>query len=270
MNYYNILGVSKTASAEEIKKAYRKLASQHHPDKGGDTTQFQKIEEAYRILSDPQKRQEYDNPAQQFSGFNFGGFGADIFNMGGEHGDIFSHIFGQRGQNPFAHQRNHKQLFRTQVAINLEDAYFGKSQTMKIQTPTEQKVINIEIPKGVNEHSQIRYDNILDNAILIVEFKIMPHLKFERRNHDLYCNQKISILDLIVGTTLKCMSISGKEFDVTVPPRTQPHMQLKISGQGMPIQGSPHFGDQIIVLKPYIPDIIDDEITQSILRSKVK
>ncbi len=270
MNYYNILGINKNASADEVKKAYRRLASQHHPDKGGDTSQFQQIEEAYRILSDPQKRQEYDNPAQNFGGFNFGGFGPDIFStMNGDAADIFSHIFGQRG-NPFAHQRNHKQLFRTQVAVSLEDAYFGKSQSMRIQTPTEQKIVNIEIPRGVSEHSQIKYDNILDNAILVVEFKVLPNLKFERRNHDLYCNQKISILDLIVGTTLKCLSISGKEFDVTVPPKTQPHMQLKISGQGMPIQGTNQYGDQIIVLKPYIPDIIDDEITQSILRSKVK
>lgn len=270
MNYYNILGITKNASQEEIKKAYRKLASQHHPDKGGDTSMFQKIEEAYRILSDPAKRHEYDNPNQQFPGFTFGGFGPDVFNMNGVDGDIFSHIFGQRAGNPFQHQRVHKQLFRTQITITLEDAYFGKSQVLKIQTPTEQKVINIDIPKGVSEHSQIRYDNILDNAVLIVEFKIIPNLKFERKNNDLYCNYSISVLDLIVGTTLKVTNIAGKEFDVTVPPKTQPHMQLKISGQGMPIQNTGYYGDQIVCLKPFIPDIIDDEITQSILRSKNK
>ena len=68
-NYYDILGVSENASPDEIKKAYRKLASKHHPDKGGDTLQFQNIEEAYRILSDPAQRQQYDNPQPQ--GFNF-------------------------------------------------------------------------------------------------------------------------------------------------------------------------------------------------------
>lgn len=269
MNYYSILGIDKSASQEDIKKAYRRLASQHHPDKGGDTSMFQKIEEAYRILSDPQKKQEYDNPAPQFNSFNFN-FGPDIFGMHGMDNDIFSHIFGQRAGNPFAHQRNHKQLFRTQVSITLEDAYFGKTQLLKIQTPTDQKVINIDIPKGVSENSQLKYDNILDNAVLIVEFRIQPNLKFERRQHDLYCNQPISVLDLITGTVIKVKTISGKEFDVTVPPKTQPHMQLKVPGQGMPIQNTGQYGDQIICLKPFIPDMIDNEITQSILRSKNK
>lgn len=262
MNYYNILGIDKSASAEDIKKAYRKLASQHHPDKGGDTSMFQQVEEAYRILSDPQKRQEYDNPAAHMGGFSFG-FGPDM-------GDIFSQIFGQRAGNPFTHQRNHKQLFRTQVTITLEDAYFGKTQMLKIQTPTDSKVINIDIPRGVSENTQLKYDNILDNAILIVEFKILPNLKFERRQHDLYCNYSISVLDLITGTTIKIKTISGKDFEVTVPPKTQPHMQLKVSGQGMPVQNSGFYGDQFVCLKPFIPDIIDDEITQSILRSKNK
>jgi curved DNA-binding protein len=270
MNYYNILGIDKSASAEDIKKAYRRLASQHHPDKGGDTSTFQKVEEAYRILSDPQKRQEYDNPAPQMGGFSFN-FGSDMFNMPpGMDGDIFSHIFGQRAGNPFTHQRNHKQLFRTQVTITLEDAYFGKTQMLKIQTPTDSKIINIDIPLGVSENSQLKYDNILDNAILVVEFKILPNLKFERRQHDLYCNQSISVLDLITGTTIKIKTISGKDFDVTVPPKTQPNMQLKVSGQGMPVQNSGFYGDQFVCLKPFIPDTIDDEITQSILRSKNK
>jgi DnaJ-class molecular chaperone len=78
------------------------------------------------------------------------------------------------------------------------------------------------------------------------------------------------VLDLITGTTINFTTISGKEFEVRVPPKTQPFMQLKITGQGMPIQGTDVYGDQILLLKPYIPDTIDDEITQSILRSKSK
>ncbi len=157
----------------------------------------------------------------------------------------------------------------TQITISLEDVYFGKSQIIKIQTPTEQKVINIEVPKGIVDGSQIRYDNVLDNATLLVEFKILPNLKFERKNmHDLYYNHAISILDLIIGTTLKVPTISGKEFEVNVPPKTQPNMQLRISGQGMPIHNTPHYGDQYVCLKPYIPDMIEDEIIQTILRYK--
>lgn len=272
MDYYATLGVAKTATPEEIKKAYRRLASQHHPDKGGDTAMFQKIEEAYRTLSDPQKRQQYDNPNTGFKEFNFnaGGFDPGMFSGDMDPRDIFAHIFGQRAGNPFGQQRNQRQLFRTQMAISLGDAYLGTSQIIKIQTPTGQKVINIDIPKGIQTGAQIKYDTVLDNGTLIVEFHIQPHLKFERKGDDLYCNQKVSVLDLIVGTTVNFVTISGKEFEVKIPPKTQPFMQLKINGQGMPIQGTNQYGDQILLLKPFIPDIIDDEITQSILRSKSK
>lgn len=259
MNYYEILGVGKNSTPEEIKKAYRKLASQHHPDKGGDTAMFQKVEEAYRVLGDPAKKQEYDNPQQQFS-FNFNGFG---FNPD----DIFGQFFQQR-HSPFTH--NHRQLFRTQVVINLQDAYTGKQQTLKLQTQKEQKIINIDIPKGVTDSTQVKYDNIIENGVLIVEFRIIPDLKFDRKGNDLYSNHSISVLDLIVGGKFNFTTISGKTVEVAVPPKTQPHMQLKIAGQGMPILNSHVYGDQIILLKPFIPDNISDDITQSILRSRSK
>jgi curved DNA-binding protein len=263
MDHYQTLGVAKNATPDEIKKAYRKLASQHHPDKGGDTAMFQKVEEAYRILSDPQKRQEYDNPRPQFNGFSGEpGFSFNGFNLD----ELFGHAFRQQSQN-FG-QRN--QVFRTQIIISLEDAYRGTEQILKIQTPTGPKVINIDIPKGIIDGSSMRYDNVLDNATLLVEFRVRPHLKYERRGNDLYCNQSISVLDLIVGSSFEFETISGKVLEVGVTPKTQPYMQLKISGQGMPISGTSRYGDQIILIKPFIPDNIDDEITQSILRSKKK
>ena len=101
IDHYSTLGVSKNSNADDIKKAYRKLASQHHPDKGGDTSTFQKIEEAYRILSDPQQRQQYDNPMMQgnpFQGFPGGGF---QFNMNGFNMDeMFGQMFRQHHQHP--------------------------------------------------------------------------------------------------------------------------------------------------------------------------
>jgi len=269
MDYYKILGIDRNASPDEIKKAYRKMASMHHPDKGGDTAMFQQIEQAYRTLSDPEAKAQYDNPPSNMN-WHHQGPGGFSFGAGPDINTIFEHIFGQRGGNPFAQQRNNRQVFRTQIVVSLEDAYNGATHMMKIQTPVEQKIVNIDIPKGVQTGSQIRYDNLIDNASLVLEYKISPHLKFERRDNDLYCNHKISVLDLIVGTKFNFISLSGKEFEVNVTPKTQPYMQLKIPGQGMPIQNTNHFGDQIILLKPYIPDTIDDEITQSILRSKSK
>ena len=132
MDHYQTLGVEKTATPDEIKKAYRKLASKHHPDKGGDTAMFQKVEEAYRVLSDPQQRQQYDNPQPQFNGFP-GGF---HFNAGGGMDDIFNSIFGQmhrqhRPQNP---------SYKTVIFFTLEDSYNGNEQTVTLNTHTGQQI----------------------------------------------------------------------------------------------------------------------------------
>lgn len=267
MDHYQTLGVAKSATPDEIKKAYRKLASQHHPDKGGDTAMFQKVEEAYRILSDPKKRQEYDNPRpMQWEDFGQpGGFG---FNINGvDFGDLFGQMFNQGVHRP-QHSRN--PVFRTAINVSLIDAYKGSSHQLKLQTQNGPKFIDLEVPKGIKNGDQIRYDNILDNATLIVEYRILPDLKFERRGSDLYANHSISVLDLIVGASFNFTTISGKILEVTVKPKTQPHMQLKIKGEGMPVHGSSLYGDQIILLNPYIPDNIDASITESILQSKNK
>jgi DnaJ-class molecular chaperone len=156
-------------------------------------------------------------------------------------------------------------LFRS-----LEQAYHGDTQNLKLQTPHGNHAINIQIPKGVMHGAQMRYENVIPQAILLVEFQVQNHLKYERRGNDLYCNHTISVLDLIVGTEFEFNTIAGKTLLVKIPPRTQPHMHLKIAGECMPIVNSNLFGDQIILIKPVLPDIIDSEITDSIIRSKSK
>jgi molecular chaperone DnaJ len=261
MDYYAVLGVTKTATPDEIKKAYRKLASQHHPDKGGDTTKFQEIQTAYDTLSDSQKRAMYDNPQPQ--GFP-GGFS---FNMGP--GMDINEIFGQMFNQQFGH-RPQRQVYRTQVIVSLVEAYNGTNKILELNTNSEKKVIDIKVPKGVNSGDQLRYDNVLDGASLLIEFNVMPDLRFERRGSDLFCNYSIDILDLIVGTNIEFTTISNKKLNVTIKPKTQPYMQVKLAGQGMPVANSNLYGDQYILLKPYIPDNIDQEIIDSILRNRTK
>lgn len=268
MDHYQTLGVAKTATPDEIKKAYRKLASQHHPDKGGDTATFQQIQTAYDTLFDPQKRQEYDNPRPQFhpgqGGFNEG-FGFD-FGRGSPFNDIFE-MFRQQQQGQ---QRPRTQTYRTTVAITLDQVYSGDEHLIKLQTPTNSHAVKVNIPKGIQDGNQVRIDNVIDGASLIVEFRIHKHLKYDRHGNDLVCNHPISVLDLITGTSFEFTTISGKTLEVTVKPKTQPYIQLKIAGQGMPIYGTSAYGDQIILLKPFIPDIIDERIINSITQSKTQ
>lgn len=262
-DHYQTLGVAKNASPDDIKKAYRKLASQHHPDKGGDTAKFQEIQTAYDTLSDPQKRQQHDSPMPQGNPFGPSGFN---FNFNGtDFNDIFGQVFQQHQR-----QQNQPQSFRTSVHITLEQSYSGGAMPLKLQTHNQVHAVNIDIPKSITDGGQVKYDNLIPGGSLIVEFRVQPHLKFERRGMDLVCNQSVSILDLIVGGSFEFTTISRRTLEVRIPPKTQPYMNLKIAGEGMPVTGSTIFGDQIILIKPFVPDMIDDEITQSILRSKSK
>lgn len=261
MDHYSTLGIPRTASPEEIKKAYRKLAMEHHPDRGGDNVKFQELSVAYNTLSDPDKKAAYDNPQSQFSGFNFGPNGFDFQ-------DIFK-AFNQQ-TNPFeayARQQNQQQqMYRTRVTVSLVDAYNGTEQVLKLNTPQGLKVVNLKLPRGVRTGDNMRYDNVVDGAILLIEFVVLSDLRFDRRDDDLYANLPISVLDLIVGTTIEFITMGKKTLEVKIKPGTQPYMQLKIPGEGMPSRNG-GVGDQILLLKPFIPDNIDNDIVESIKRA---
>jgi DnaJ-class molecular chaperone len=134
---------------------------------------------------------------------------------------------------------------------------------LQLSTPAGIKVINITIPPGIETGDSVRYDDIIENAILLVQFVILPDLRFERRGNDLYSNYSISVLDLIVGTKFKFTTIDQRILEVKVTPKTQPYMQLKIPKTGMPDKRGGH-GDQFVLLKPYIPDNISHEIITAI------
>lgn len=261
MSHYQTLGIDKNASPEDIKKAYRKLASIHHPDKGGNTATFQKIQSAYDILSDPVKRQQYDTPQERFNQGFPGGF---QFNQNGFE-DFFSNFFKHTHSNDLNQK---KQIFRTTLGISLEQVYFGGGQTIQLQTTTGVKTINIEIPKGIPEGGQIKLDSVIEQGILLVEFRTHRHLQYDRNGNDLISNFPISVLDLITGGTKEFKTLSGSIIEVVIPPKTQPNVHFRLAGQGLPIYNTGNFGDQILLINPFIPDIIDEEITKAIISSK--
>ena len=247
-DHYQTLGVAKNATPDEIKKAYRRLAAIHHPDKGGDTAEFQKVQAAYETLSDPQKKQEYDNPNPFGQGGHpfsaQGGFpGGFHFSMNGfDMNDIFGQMFGQ--------QRPHS----------------GRPQQPSLQPNSTGETVKITIPKGVENGQTLRFDNLIKDSILLVDFRVHQHHKFDRNGFDLYTIEEVSVLDLIVGTTIKFTTLGGKNLDVTVPPKTQPGSTLRIAKEGLPFQNG--HGDQFIVLKPVMPAIIDSRIINAINQSK--
>jgi DnaJ-class molecular chaperone len=176
-------------------------------------------------------------------------------------------LFGQMFRQQHPQQQN---TYRTSYWITLEQAYKGGEELLKLQTPTGLHMVRVNIPKGIPDGGQVRYEKVVDSSDLIVEYRIHPHLKYERKMNDLHSNHSISVLDLIVGTTFQFTTLGGKTLDVTVQPKTQPFMYLKLAGHGMPIQGTNASGDQIILLKPFIPDNIDSRITDSILQSNAQ
>lgn len=265
MDYYSVLGVDKNADDATIKKAFKRLAMKHHPDKGGNEEEFKKVNEAYATLSDPQKRAEYDNPHAGGFGFSHGAQGFDfndIFRGDNPFGSHFEHIFGQRGHQP------RQQIFRTPFSVSLRQAYTGGRQQIQLDTNHGKKIIDLTIPKGVRTGQQIRYDGTMGpGSVLVIDFHVTQDSFFERKGDHLYSKHNISVLDLIVGHKFKFTTISGSTLEVKVKERTPPNTQIKLPGYGMPtMHGS--YGDQFILLNPILPVTIESEIVDSIKKYK--
>jgi curved DNA-binding protein len=258
MDYYHTLGVQKTATQSEIKQAYRRLASKHHPDKGGDTATFQRIEEAYRILSDEQARQQYDNPAPQFGGFP-GGFN---FNVNGT--NPFEEILQQfTRQTRQARQR----AYTVTVFVTLEQVAQGSTENIQIQTDNGLKTFQIQIPQSIEDNQRIRYDGLMPDGPLLVTFRIHRHKIFERRGLDLVISIDVSVFDLILGTTVVVPTIRGQNLEVTIRERTKPGSTLRIPNHGL--EEPSRRGDQFVFINAVIPDTISTELISALNAERV-
>jgi molecular chaperone DnaJ len=255
MSYYNILGVQKTAAADEIKQAYRRLASQHHPDKGGDKATFQQIQEAYNTLGDAQKRAEYDNP-----GFKMhGGVGGQPFNFE----SIFD-IFGTRFQNIHP-QRTQA---RMSLWIQLVDVAEGGKRVISLGTQQGVQAVEIDIPVGINDGDTVQYAGIAPGGgDLIITFRIHPNPQWQRKDANLTTEHIITVWDCILGCDTLIRDILGNQLNLTVPARTQPGSVLRLRGRGLKRRnGSP--GDLLVKIQARIPDQIDSDLLAQIEKNK--
>jgi len=248
---YNILGVDRSAGPDEIKRAYRKLAAQHHPDRGGDTKKFQEIQAAYDTLGDPEKRAAYDNPQPQMGGFHFhqGGFPPgfeDIFAHFGD-GNPFNTMFGRR-------QQRNKNL-SIQTRITLEEAYLGKELMATLRLPSgKEQLIEIKIPAGIQNGTTLRLAGMGDDSIpniprgdIHLTIEVLPHNIFNRQGDDLITTLTINCIEAMIGVTKTITTIDGKTLELTIRPGTQPDQTLAIQGYGMPNINDNRFKGRLLV-----------------------
>jgi curved DNA-binding protein len=277
-DYYNILGVSRNASTEEIRKAYRKLAMQYHPDRNpgdkGSEERFKEINEAYQVLNDPQKRAHYDRVGSAYStwqqrggggGFDWGRWAGgmpggarveygDLNDLFGSEGGMFSEffrtIFGGGMGTAGAQTSRAAPAYQQELEISLEDAFNGT--TMQLQTNGSRK--QVRIPPGVRTGSKVRVAGAGPNGMdlyLIVQVK--EHKDFERKGNDLYTTAKVSAFTAILGGEAVVETMTGK-VKLTIPPGTQPEQVFRLAGRGMPQLKNPGTkGDLFVRLKVEIP-----------------
>jgi DnaJ-class molecular chaperone len=275
MDYYSTLGLNKGANAEEIKKAYRGLAMKHHPDRGGDSAQFQKIQEAYATLSDDQKRQEYD-----FSQQNPGGHQFHFHTGNNPFNDVFGNMFGGGGfgGNPFGfrQQRQQNATVSINLDISLEEAFLGKTLDAEIQMSNgRKKLINVDIPAGVDNNSQIRYQGMGEDSIpgippgdLIIIIHVRQHAVFKRENDNLILEKQVDVWDAMLGMDITFQTLDGRQLSVSIPQGSQPETLLMCKNEGMKNIHSGQRGNLYVKLKIQIPKNLTDAQKQKIIELK--
>ncbi len=244
MNHYETLGVNKSATPDEIKKAYRRLASQHHPDKGGDTAKFQEIQTAYDTLSDPDKRAAYDNPSPFNGGHSHFDFGHGPMNIN----DIFNQFnFGAgHGQGPFgrfrqAPQPRRNKDIRAEIEMGLQETLYDQNKTLSIRTANgERQTIDVTVPKGITPGTTIKYPGLGDGMFtnlpkgdFYLTVQIIRHPSYQVNGLDLIVSLTINCFQAIIGSEQTIVGLDGKVFTIQTPQGCQPGTKLKISGEGL-------------------------------------
>jgi curved DNA-binding protein len=287
-DYYKILGVERNASEDDIRKAYRKLAMQYHPDRNPNDKQaeerFKEINEAYQVLNDPKKRAHYDKFGSDYENwqgrgapgdFNWDQYGGgfpggvrveygdldDLF--GGDAGgfsDFFRTLFGRgaegAGTGTRTRTRQQPQGYQQELEITLEEAYQGT--TRLLQADGKQK--QVRIPAGVRTGSKVRVAGAGPNGLdlyLIVNVREDP--RFERRGNDLHTTATVNVFTAILGGEAEVETLNGK-LKLNVPSGTQPEQVFRLAGRGMPsLKNKEEKGDLYVRLKVQIPKYLSEK-----------
>lgn len=278
-DYYQILGVNQNASQDDIKKAFRKLARQHHPDMNPDdpnaTERFKDINEAYEVLSDPEKRTKYDQFGQNWQQYEqqYGPpDGAQQRStrtvtpeefeqmFGGGYSDFFESLFGQSFRSRAQRGRD----LEYPLEITLEEAFTGTSRTL---TYEDGYAIDAHIPPGVRTGSRVRLKGQgtpgiggAEDGDLYLEITVLPHPIFERDGDDLRMEVHVDLYTAILGGSVNVQGLD-KAVKLTIPAQTQNGRVFRLKGLGMPSTHDQQRGDLYAAVKVVLPtNLSDDEI----------
>lgn len=282
-DYYQILGVPRDASDADIKKSYRKLARQYHPDVNEEASaeeNFKQVNEAYEVLKDSEKRQAYDRFGSDWKhGHEFSGGGARAEGFqgggfsGGDFSDFFESIFGGGFQQQGRHQRSttpakgdNQEL---KLNISLEEAYHGGSKTIQYSQKNaaghgavDMKKLKVNLPKGVNNGQKIRLSRQGHASAqggeagdLYLEMNILPHRYFKLDGNDILLRLPLTPWEAALGTTLKVPTLDG-QVELKIKPGMQSGQKMRLKGRGMP---GDVIGDQMIEIMIQLPPASNKE-----------
>lgn len=271
MDYYSILGVTKNATQDDIKKAYKKLAMQHHPDRGGDTKKFQDISQAYDTLGEQHKRAQYDaDQDATVHGHQF------HFHTGNQF-DPFASMFG--GRSPFEQFFNQGQRVRQKnrdlnikCTISFKQSYLGTELEASYNLPSGKKQnVVIKVPPGIENGQGIRYQGMGDDTNpswprgdLNVTLLIEPDKDFDRRGDDLVAFLQISTFEAMIGCTKIINHLDDTSIKINLRPGIQHGTEFLNRGLGFRNINSGHRGNLIIQVHISVPAILDQQLVDQI------
>ena len=281
-DYYKLLGLEKRASADDIKKAFRKLAVKYHPDRNpgdkGAEDKFKEINEAYAVLSDPQKKEQYDTYGSSgfhkqysqediFRGFDFGGTFKDMGVGGGE--DIFSRLFGggfgRGGRGGFRGGAQKGGDLEMETDISFRDAAQGAEKVIAFRRNGKREELKVKIPAGVDNGSKIRITGKGgqgeaggQSGDLFLLIRVLPDPVFTRDGGDLFVDRSITFSSACLGTSLDVPTLEGDKR-IKVAGGTQPGTKIRLKGCGIKPLGSNAKGDLYVKIGMHVPEALNSE-----------